>query len=651
MLLLLFTFGSFDFHYLNSNVVVGEGTSIDARCFNSAIVQGGNIGSFLMLNEVLSNYVIGGASTASVIRSVACEDAQDGVYVTGHVDGGTFDVSGTLSGSHSHTTDLSDAFVAKFSTMGHLIWSHVYGGPGDDRGSWVATRSSGGLTVVGQVDGSHVGMFNGLITFVNSAAHDVFVLQLQGNGQSAWVRSIYGAHDVEDEALADDGADGVWICASFVDTVSVNGNSVASPHGSVQRTVLVAHFYNANNGQLGLVGPRFALDHGRPRSIVQDGAGGALVLYMQAQNAAIARIDAQGVVMWTVVFGTSIDIVDSISLRTPLEFVVSGSTSGMSLPGSAAVVVVVPPTLAPTCFVAGGSVVDGTFGWASTASVSGLRCSSLSSTSDGDVYFTGSAASILTYGVLRALPPSPPSPPSSDCCCCFNGDCTLTWNPQPGFPNDQDYCCQYITSQSCAHFCQWTCPPPPPTPPTPPPNPPPMPSLPPTSPPPPPPAAPVKLLPCCVDTCVVTKQTKGRCVRLDQENNPQLYLSMITDHCVCMPAESVYDVSGALTISVSMLRGPWHECSSQQCSPDAPPPSPFRPHPSPPTFASLPPPPVYVRGALLNRTQLEKEHESLWTLLAEIGLAPHITSDNQLVVGSSSCSTIEHVYETRCCAS
>lgn len=132
---------------------------------------------------------VGGANFDFITDAVT--DGQGGLYVTGYTNSPNFPT--TLAGSPGAGYDV---FVARFDSMGSVVWSTRYGGSGTDYGNAIARDAAGNLVVAGKLGGHG--------TFVTDSTYkgtgdDILVLKLTAAG--AFVAALRYGGTAADEAV------------------------------------------------------------------------------------------------------------------------------------------------------------------------------------------------------------------------------------------------------------------------------------------------------------------------------------------------------------------------------------------------------------------------------------------------------------------
>lgn len=184
---------------------------------------GGSSDCFLAKFDYLGNRAWGtyyGGATVDGFTSCS-SDRFGNVYLSGKASSvsniaspGAF--KPTISGS-------SDAFVAKFNSLGVRKWGTYYGGSNDEWGRACATDPSGNIFIVGYVPGNSIGLTSSGAhqTSFSGGTYDAFLGKFDSTGVRKW--STY---------FGNNGADQAYACAT--DTagyVYIAGNTTSTGTG------------------------------------------------------------------------------------------------------------------------------------------------------------------------------------------------------------------------------------------------------------------------------------------------------------------------------------------------------------------------------------------------------------------------------------
>ncbi len=154
----------------------------------------GGVDAFVSLvssdGSVLWTLQFGTAGSDEILDAVS--DALGNIYVVGTTDG---DLAGAMGGV--------DAFIAKVSPGGSLLWTTQWGTSADDRALGVTMDASGNILVTGGTSGDLEG--------VGAGGEDGFVTRLDGAGQLLWSVQLGSPADDLVRTAVSDGADGWYI--------------------------------------------------------------------------------------------------------------------------------------------------------------------------------------------------------------------------------------------------------------------------------------------------------------------------------------------------------------------------------------------------------------------------------------------------------
>jgi hypothetical protein len=138
-------------------------------------------------------------------------------YVTGY-----FNFSATFGQGQANQTTLVSAgdremFVAKYDSIGTLVWAKRSGGVGQDRGFGIAVDGSGNSYVTGLFNGSATfgqGQAN-QTTLTSVGSDDMFVAQYDSNGALQWVKRAGGSGTDSGLGIAVDGSGNSYVTGFF----------------------------------------------------------------------------------------------------------------------------------------------------------------------------------------------------------------------------------------------------------------------------------------------------------------------------------------------------------------------------------------------------------------------------------------------------
>lgn len=327
-----------------------SGNSIWTRQFGS----GGPDGAMVGVDKLGNVYLAGTISGALAGPSAGLRDAflrkydssghslwtrqlgsnkDDWAYGVAADVAGNIYVAGFTDGAlPSHTSaGMKDAFVAKYDATGSMLWSKQFGSDKDDRAIGVATDASGNAYVVGHTDGPILPSVTPL------GNRDAFIIKFDPSGNVVWARPI--GSDRFDRAfnVAVDASGNA--CVSGYTDGTLPGQSLVGGYDAY-----IARFDPSGNMVWARQYGSELYDHGY--GVTMDAASniyvvgdtdGALPGQANAgvRDAIAVKYDSNGNMVWRRQFGSGLyDNAQGVAVDSSGNAYVAGSTNG-ALPGYA----------------------------------------------------------------------------------------------------------------------------------------------------------------------------------------------------------------------------------------------------------------------------------------------------------------------------
>lgn len=142
-------------------------------------------------------------------------DDTGNLYVTGSYKGSiTFENNGTPY----PTVGQADIFLAKYDPNGQLLWSHVFGSPGFDRGNCLAIDDQGDVYLAGYYSGNiDIDPGSGTTMLYNSGGYDAFLAKFTPQGQFIQRLYIGGLAFEEANGIGLDQDGNIYLTGTFGD--------------------------------------------------------------------------------------------------------------------------------------------------------------------------------------------------------------------------------------------------------------------------------------------------------------------------------------------------------------------------------------------------------------------------------------------------
>ena len=158
------------------------------------------------------NWVVTGGGPGKDYLAALKTNAQGEIYICGR-----FDSTFTLGGINTAGKGGLDAYVAKISSQGTVLWVKTLGGAGFDAASDLAINSDGSLIVTGYFQGQ--ADFNGMsLSASDSLDQDAFIIKLTANGEPVWVRRAGGVSLDKGNAVDLDAAGNIYVYGAYSGT-------------------------------------------------------------------------------------------------------------------------------------------------------------------------------------------------------------------------------------------------------------------------------------------------------------------------------------------------------------------------------------------------------------------------------------------------
>ena len=144
-------------------------------------------------------------------------DSSGNAYVTGHYQSTDAQANGqTLPNAGDY-----DVFIAKYDTLGALIWLKTAGGKGYDYGHGIAVDSKGDIVVTGAIAGE--AKFGDITVNTGSTTRPIFCAKYDSNGKLKWVKATGGKFSGSGHGICVDANDCIYVGGSGGGTGAMDG--------------------------------------------------------------------------------------------------------------------------------------------------------------------------------------------------------------------------------------------------------------------------------------------------------------------------------------------------------------------------------------------------------------------------------------------
>jgi hypothetical protein len=251
-------------------------------------------------------------TTSSDFSSSTAADGLGNVYISGQTNG---NLAGTNAGS-------IDAFLAKYDTLGTLLWSRQIGTSGQDYSNAGTVDAAGNAYITGSTQGNLAG--------VSAGSTDAFLFKYDPAGNVLWSRQIGTSSGEQSESIAVDASGNAYISGYTGGDLSGQTNSGGNDAFLVKYDAAGNHLWTR---LLGTANNEFemsvAVDDGGNPYIVGVTQGSLAGPSAGGLDAFLAKYDSAGNSLWSLQFGTSADeIAYSVGVNSSGAAYVTGSTFG-----------------------------------------------------------------------------------------------------------------------------------------------------------------------------------------------------------------------------------------------------------------------------------------------------------------------------------
>lgn len=169
-----------------------------------------------------STYLSAGDKTDA--SAIAVSTSGD-LYVTGSVSAAEW-----IGNQDRYVYDAPDAFLARVSRTGRMIWTKTFGGHWDDSGCAVTADASGSIYVGGSTDSD--GWVSGGASASRGGLTDGFLARFSADGSQIWSTYLGGSNHDEAKAIAADGSGNIYVAGATSSAGWVSGGFDTSLSGT-----------------------------------------------------------------------------------------------------------------------------------------------------------------------------------------------------------------------------------------------------------------------------------------------------------------------------------------------------------------------------------------------------------------------------------
>ncbi|MBK9401513.1 MAG: SBBP repeat-containing protein [Bacteroidetes bacterium] len=177
------------------------------------------------------NWAKGGSGSFNENPGRIATDNSGNVYVAGSFASTTiaFDAI-TLTNAGSSTSDL---FIVKYDPNGNVIWAKSAGGLNSDQATGIAIDSNNNVCIAGSFESSSLTFGPISITNNSIGSHDIFLAKFDSLGNIIWAKRAGGSVSDFCNGIATDGNGNILITGSYASPLIAFGSTVFTNPGSM----------------------------------------------------------------------------------------------------------------------------------------------------------------------------------------------------------------------------------------------------------------------------------------------------------------------------------------------------------------------------------------------------------------------------------
>lgn len=165
------------------------------------------------------NWAKGEGDIGNDASNAVTTDASGNTYVTGNIAG-----KGNFSGTVYQGNGIYEMFIAKYDVAGNLVWVKLAGGSGNDDGNDVKWHN-GFVYVCGTFEGT---AFFETTSLISKGGADAFIAKYTDAGSLVWVRSMGGTGAEDASAIDVDNAENVYVGGNYERAITIGTTNLTT---------------------------------------------------------------------------------------------------------------------------------------------------------------------------------------------------------------------------------------------------------------------------------------------------------------------------------------------------------------------------------------------------------------------------------------
>ena len=172
-------------------------------------------------------------------------DNSGDILMTGIFKSSSITFGATVLGNAGGGSGTSDAFIAKYDSLGSLIWAKSEGGGADDEGRDVTANILGDIFLLGVFNGTSITFGSTTLPNAGVGYNDIFISKYDSLGNIIWAKGIGGSNNEDVRNISMDLLGNILVAGNFNSPTLTIGSTVLTTAGSDD--VLVVKYDTSGN--------------------------------------------------------------------------------------------------------------------------------------------------------------------------------------------------------------------------------------------------------------------------------------------------------------------------------------------------------------------------------------------------------------------
>jgi hypothetical protein len=229
--------------YANSVVVDASGNVYIAGGFYSSTLNFGNItltrnnkgvlnsapGDLFLAKYDINGNVLwaknAGGNNDDYVLSAAV-DGSGNIYIAGSFKSQTLTLGANILKKANHAPAFSNIFLAKYNTVGDVLWAKCAGGKAIDEANSIAVDASGNIYMAGSFYSPSITFGTNTLKNARSGFSDIFLSKYDTNGNVLWAENVGEKNFDFANSVVLDASDNIYLTGKFGGPIIKFGSTV-----------------------------------------------------------------------------------------------------------------------------------------------------------------------------------------------------------------------------------------------------------------------------------------------------------------------------------------------------------------------------------------------------------------------------------------